>query len=62
MEKTAYRLLKALYKNNMTRGEADSFVGIKDDHELKRRKPVQKAQYIVAIKRYNTVFIGVFLA
>lgn len=36
MEKTAYRLLKALYKKNMTRGEADSFVGIKDDHELNR--------------------------
>ena len=32
------------------------------DTLLKRRKPVQKAQYIVAIKRYNTVFIGVFLA
>ena len=36
MEKTAYRLLKALYKKNMTRGEADSFVGIKDDNILNR--------------------------
>lgn len=36
MEKTAYRLLKALYKKDMTRGEADSFVGIKDDHILNR--------------------------
>ena len=36
MEKTAYRLLKALYKKDMTRGEADSFVEIKDDHILNR--------------------------
>ena len=32
------------------------------DTLLKRRKPVRKAQYIVAIKRYSAVFIGVFLA
>lgn len=36
MEKTAYRLLKALYKKDMTRSEADSFVGINDDHILNR--------------------------
>ena len=27
-----------------------------------KRKPVRKAQYIVAIKRYSTVLIDVFLA
>lgn len=36
MEKTAYRLLKTLYKKDMTRSEADRFVGINDDHELNR--------------------------
>lgn len=36
------------------------FVLLKADILLHRRKPVLKTQYIVAIKRYYTVFIGVF--
>ena len=48
-----------LYNLDSTNIRPADWLGVADILH-KRRKPVRKAQYIVAIKRYSTVFIGVF--
>ena len=53
-----------IYKESapaLSGGNFIPYVGASVDGTVKR-KPVRKVQYIVAIKRYNTVFIGIFLA